>query len=355
MFRTVFVCCALQFRNDSNVVQHLHNTCVLCSAASILKGLFCCCFVVCGLWPGIMLYRGKCQNPQCFRTCCRTRRRDDAGTFRCDAPVRAAVRGCALLKARARAARLQQERNTRAAQHRTQDEFSKLAKRMLQCTETSPVSLQQVAEALLKTSQGCDGGIPVPNTTTITPLRTCQARVLPGHTSQKQQQRGFLPGASSSFAGLEATGFRPDGLQKCHGPWHGVPACDGIHHRLSQVCRQVVTKLMHNKDCPRPRDYEILLILATSCRLWSRVQIQCMLDRFVAAVFLSLGANLEGLFEGFFSACVEASCASARSFIELQAKVATRLGSRQPMMFICFQFVTWVQVKFAVDLLLLMH
>jgi hypothetical protein len=31
------------------------------------------------------------------------------------------------------------------------------------------------------------------------------------------------------------------------------------------------------------------------------------------------------------------------------------LGSRQPMMFICFQFVTWVQVKFAVDLLLLMH
>jgi hypothetical protein len=168
-----------------------------------------------------------------FTAGCRTRRWDDAGPFRCDGPARASVRRFAFLKARARAARVQQERNARAVQHR------------------ALVTLLQAAEALLKMSavakglqlgvksqsQGC---APAPSATAVTPRRTCQACVLPGHTA------------------LDAT----VGFERCHGPWHGVPACDGIRNRLSQVCRQVVTKLMYESS---------FVSISSACRIaWSR-------------------------------------------------------------------------------------
>ena len=57
---------------------------------------------------------------------------------------------------------------------------------------------------------------------------------------------------------------------------------------------------------------------------------QGQLNDTIAAAFLSLGAKMHGLFEGyFFAGCVAVVGSNAKFFASLEAKIATNLGTRR--------------------------
>jgi len=284
-----------------------------------------------------MVVHGVCQNLECLSKSKphRTRRRDAAGVFRCDAPVPLAVRGIAKKRAEKRHAQQTREELRAEAARRAHAVAGKLVQQAKHVprrrfrAKVNPLVVVEQAERLLHTpprsKQVQDSDFTrLPRSMFAPPRRNGRGTGVAG--------TALAPGFSSSsacsalVAGLPSSSALAAG---CSAPWEGVPGCGDFHRRLARLCRVVVSKLEKNKECRRPEAYQVLQILSTSCKLFTRAGNCTQPPDDMAAAFLSLGAKMEGLFEGFvFAAVVSVSGLTAASLAKTEASIATKLGSK---------------------------